>query len=110
MPGKTHADRLLELEQVVPSVKKQVEFTEKATDALGQTHREIAETVNALRLEYVETIVLLKKEVEDLKNGRKSRNGSQKCGPDGCGRLDQTPLERISVVLATLVAYMIAKR
>ena len=32
MPGKTQADRLLELEKVVPSILKQLETTDKSSD------------------------------------------------------------------------------
>ena len=110
MPGKTHSDRLLELEKAVPSVEKQAEMTEKATDALGLSHIEIAEKVNALRLEYERTIVLLKKEVEDLKkwNEEQKRESEEKArrvwafGPNALGAV-------ISVLLAALIAYVIAK-
>lgn len=110
VPGKTHSDRLLELEKAVPSLEKQAEMTEKATDALGLSHIEISEKVNALRLDYERAIVLLKKEVEDLKKWKdeQKRESEERArrvwafGPNALGAV-------VSVLLAALVAYWIAK-
>lgn len=73
MPAKTQADRLLDLEKVVPRIGKQLQTSEKAADALNYAHQETIGKVGDLRLDFEKTIVLLKKEIEDLKKWKEEQ-------------------------------------
>ena len=73
MPGKTQADRLLDLENVVPRIDMKLQTSEKAADALSCAHQETVGKVGDLRLAFETTIVLLKKEIEDLKKWKEEQ-------------------------------------
>jgi len=69
-PGKTQADRLLDLERAVAGIDKQLVAAEKAADALGHEHQKTRDLVIDLRRKYEVKIAGLEKDLEDLRRWR----------------------------------------
>ena len=111
MAGKTNTEKITELEKLGATLVERLDTALKEVEVVDRAHSETARVVADLRREYEKEIVLLKREVEDLK---KWKEDQKKAGEERSRRLWSFGPNVVGAVIsflgAAVIAYFISRR